>query len=277
VKVVLFCGGLGMRIRDTENLPKPMVSIGSRPVLWHVMKYYAHFGHTDFILCLGYRADAIKQYFLDYNECVSNDFVLSEGGRKLELVSRDISDWRITFADTGIASNIGQRLKAVQRHLEGETEFLANYADGLTDLPLPNQLEHFRASGAIASFVGVRPPLTYHMIETDHTGQVRDIRDMEKANIRVNGGYFILRTDIFDYIRDGEELVVEPFRRLIEAQRLVSYEYDGFWMPMDTFKDRQRLEEMHVGGRGPWEIWRDKGPAPVALGPRVSTATRISA
>jgi glucose-1-phosphate cytidylyltransferase len=261
MKVVLFCGGLGMRIRDTENLPKPMVTIGTRPVLWHVMKYYAHFGHKDFILCLGYRADAIKQYFLEYNECISNDFVLSEGGRKLDLVSRDISDWRITFADTGIASNIGQRLKAVQSHLAGETEFLANYADGLSDLPLPDQLQHFRASGAIASFVGVRPPLTYHMVQADAAGQVREIRDMEKANIRVNGGFFILRTDIFDYIEDGEELVIEPFRRLIEAERLVSYEYDGFWMPMDTFKDRQRLEEMHVGGRAPWEMWRDRNYA----------------
>jgi glucose-1-phosphate cytidylyltransferase len=261
MKVVLFCGGLGMRIRDTENLPKPMVTIGTRPVLWHVMKYYAHFGHKDFILCLGYRAEAIKQYFLEYNECISNDFVLSEGGRKLDLVSRDISDWRITFADTGISSNIGQRLKAVEPHLEGETEFLANYADGLSDLPLPDQLQHFRASGAIASFVGVRPPLTYHMVHADATGQVRDIRDMEKANIRVNGGFFVMRTDIFDYIEDGEELVIEPFRRLIEAERLVSYEYDGFWMPMDTFKDRQRLEEMHVGGRAPWELWRNRSGA----------------
>ena len=256
MKVVLFCGGLGMRIRDSENLPKPMVTIGSRPVLWHVMKYYAHFGHKDFILCLGYRADAIKQYFLEYNECISNDFVLSEGGGKLELVNRDISDWRITFADTGIASNIGQRLKAVERHLAGESVFLANYADGLSDLPLPEQLDHFRSTDAIASFVAVRPPLTYHMVHADQSGLVRDIRDMEAANIRVNGGYFILRTDIFDHIGEGEELVLEPFRRLIDARRLVSYQYDGFWMPMDTFKDRQRLEEMHVAGRAPWEIWR---------------------
>src|SRR3954467_5901810 len=110
MKVVLFCGGLGLRIRDAEDIPKPMVQIGYRPVLWHVMKYYAHFGHTDFILCLGHRADAIKKYFLDYNECTSNDFVLSDGGKKVELFNSDIRDWRITFADTGINSNIGQRL-----------------------------------------------------------------------------------------------------------------------------------------------------------------------
>ena len=190
-------------------------------------------------------------------------------------MNSDISDWRITFADTGIASNIGQRLKAVQKHLAGEDEFLANYADGLTDLPLPDQLQHFRASGAIASFVGVRPPLTYHMVDADPTGQVRDIRDMEKANIRVNGGFFILRTDIFDYIEDGEELVIEPFQRLIEAERLVAYEYDGFWMPMDTFKDRQRLEEMHVGGRAPWEMWRDRSLAPKP--PQLSSSAAVGA
>ncbi|HEX9485683.1 MAG TPA: sugar phosphate nucleotidyltransferase, partial [Gemmatimonadales bacterium] len=128
MKVVLFCGGLGLRLRDAaENVPKPMVQIGYRPLLWHVMKYYAHFGYNDFIVCLGYRGDTIKRYFLDYNECMSNDFVLAKGGRALDVLHRDIDDWRITFADTGINSNIGQRLKAVEKYLEGEDEFLANY------------------------------------------------------------------------------------------------------------------------------------------------------
>ena len=128
MKVVLFCGGLGMRLRDySETIPKPMVNIGYRPILWHVMKYYAHFGHKDFILCLGHRADAVKNYFLNYNECASNDFVLSGGGKKLELLNSDIQDWQIPFADTGIHSNIGQRLKAVEKYLGGEEEFLANW------------------------------------------------------------------------------------------------------------------------------------------------------
>ena len=140
MKVVLFCGGMGMRIRDAEDIPKPMVHIGYRPILWHVMKYYAHYGHRDFILCLGHRADAVKNYFLNYNECASNDFVIS-GGKNVELLNSDIHDWRITFADTGIHSNIGQRLKAVEKYLDGEEEFLANYSDGLTDLPLPQQIQ----------------------------------------------------------------------------------------------------------------------------------------
>src|SRR6204780_4848586 len=167
MKVVLFCGGLGLRIRDHEDIPKPMVQIGYRPVLWHVMKYYAHFGHKDFILCLGYRADAIKKYFLDYNECASNDFVLSAGGRKVELFNSDIHDWRITFADTGVNTNIGQRLKAVEKYLEGEDAFLANYSDGLTDLTLPDQSENFQKSDKIASFLCVLPNLSYHVVSTD--------------------------------------------------------------------------------------------------------------
>ncbi len=143
MKVVLFCGGLGLRIRDAEDIPKPMVNIGYRPILWHLMKYYSHYGHKDFILCLGHQAEIVKNYFRNYDECTSNDFVLSSGGRKLELFNRDIDEWRITFADTGINSNLGERLKAVEKYLEGEEEFLVNYSDGLTDLPLPQQLEHF--------------------------------------------------------------------------------------------------------------------------------------
>ena len=158
MKVVIFCGGLGTRLREySDTIPKPLVNIGDRPIIWHLMKYYAHYGHKDFILCLGYRGDLIKDYFLKYNECASNDFVLSEGGRKIELFSEDISDWRITFVDTGLKSNIGQRLKIVEKHLDGEEIFLANYADGLSDYPLDTHIDHFRSTNAIASFAAVRP------------------------------------------------------------------------------------------------------------------------
>ncbi len=154
MKVVLFCGGLGMRIREyPEPVPKPMITIGYRPLLWHVMKYYAHYGHKDFILCLGYKADAIKNYFLNYDECVSNNFILSNGGKKLRLLNSDIHDWNITFVDTGIPSNIGQRLKAVEPYLEGESVFLANYSDGLTDLLLPEYINNFLRKGKIGSFL----------------------------------------------------------------------------------------------------------------------------
>jgi glucose-1-phosphate cytidylyltransferase len=153
MKVVLFCGGLGMRLREySENVPKPMVPIGYRPILWNVMKYYAHFGHKEFILCLGYKADMIKDYFVNYDEYVSNDFVFTKGGKNLELLNTDIEDWKITFVDTGMSANIGERLMAVREHLEGEEIFCANYSDGLSDLYLPDMEKSFRESDKVGSF-----------------------------------------------------------------------------------------------------------------------------
>jgi len=262
MKVVLFCGGLGMRLRDySESIPKPMVTIGYRPILWHVMKYYAHYGHKEFILCLGHRADAVKNYFLNYDECVSNDFVLSAGGNKLKLLSSDIHDWQITFADTGVHSNIGQRLKAVEKYLEGEVEFLANYSDGLTDLPLPEQLNHFHQHNKIASFLCVRPNLSYHLVslEEGKDNLVTSINAISNGSVRINGGFFIFKKKIFDYIRGQEELVGEPFQRLLQEKQLIGYPYDGFWASMDTFKDKQHLESLCVSSVAPWEVWKANG------------------
>lgn len=251
-----------MRIRDAENLPKPMVHIGYRPLLWHVMKYYAHWGHKDFILCLGHRADAIKDYFLKYNECVSNDFVLSDGGKSLQLLSSDIDDWRITFAYTGINANIGQRLKSVEQHLEGEDMFLANYSDGLTSLALPEQLDNFRQLGKVGSFLCVRPNLSYHVVSLQKgTSLVSDIQPINNIDLRVNGGYFVFKKEIFEYIGDKEELVEEPFQRLARDGQLIGYPYDGFWASMDTFKDRQHLESLYATGKAPWEVWKTNGNA----------------
>jgi len=262
MKVVLFCGGLGMRLRDyADNVPKPMVPIGSRPILWHLMKYYAHFGHRDFILCLGYKGDAIKRYFLNYEEYLTNDFILAEGGRTRELLGSDIHDWRITFVDTGVKSNIGERLVAVRRHLEGEAIFLANYADGLTSLPLPDQLAHFESQNAVASFISVRPNLSYHFIETGDDGMVTGIRDIADSGIQVNGGFFVFRQEIFDYIEPGEELVDEPFERLVRERRLIAYPYDGFWQAMDTAKDKERIDALFEAGKPPWRVWKNGGRA----------------
>jgi glucose-1-phosphate cytidylyltransferase len=214
-------------------------------------------------LCLGHRADAVKNYFLNYNECVSNDFVLSGGGKNLELFNSDIRDWRITFADTGINSNIGQRLKAVEKYVRGDEEFLANYSDGLTDLPLPRQLEHFHRQGKCASFLCVRPNLSYHLVSL-HAGEdnlVSGIHAFNNGSIRINGGYFVFKTKIFDYICDKEELVNGPFERLVEERELIGYKYDGFWASMDTFKDKQQLENLYTGGVAPWEVWKTNGDA----------------
>ena len=263
MKVVLFCGGLGMRLREyAENTPKPMVPIGYRPILWHVMKYYAHYGHRDFILCLGYRADAIKHYFLNYDECLSNDFTLSQGGKHLELFHSDIHDWNITFADTGVNANIGMRLKAVEKYLEGEEMFLANYSDGLIDLPLPSFIESFQKQKKTASFISVRPSLSYHVVSAGPDGTVQEIREISRSNMRINGGYFIFRKQIFDYMKPGEELVLQPFQRLIEQKQLVSHPYDGFFASMDTFKDKQVLDDLYNSGKAPWEVWKNESEKP---------------
>jgi glucose-1-phosphate cytidylyltransferase len=256
MKVVLFCGGLGLRLRDySDSIPKPMAPIGGHPILWYVMKYYAHFGHKDFILCLGYRGEAIKEYFLNYDECMSNDFVLQNGGSSLQLYGSDIHDWNITFVDTGLNTSIGQRLVAVRKYLDGEDVFLANYSDGLTDLPFDRYLEFARAQDKVACFLAVRPTASFHVVATDAGGRVTDIRPVARAN-RINCGYFVLKSSIFEHIRPGEDLVTDPFQRLIQTGELVAYEYDGFWECMDTFKDRQLLEERHVQGETPWTVWK---------------------
>jgi glucose-1-phosphate cytidylyltransferase len=256
MKVVLFCGGLGTRIREyPDPVPKPMVTIGYRPILWHVMKYYAHYGYKDFILCLGYKADVVKDYFLNYNECASNNFVMSQGGRKLKLLNSDIHDWNITFVDTGIQSNVGQRLKAVEPYLGDDPVFLANYSDGLTDLPLPEYIEHFLRRDKIGSFLAVSPPYTGHLV--DFNGDVvSGVCPFGKSGLWINGGFFVFRKGIFDYIRDGEELVEEPFSRLIDEGQLVAYKYEGYWSCMDTFRDRQHLDDLCSRGDAPWELWK---------------------
>jgi len=256
MKVVLFCGGLGMRLREySEHIPKPMVPIGYRPILWHVMKYYAHYGHKDFILCLGHQADTFKNYFLNYNECLSNDFILTKGGKEMKLLNSDIHDWRITFVDTGASSNIGQRLKAVEKHLDAEEMFLANYSDGLTDLPLPDYIDYFVEKGGTGGFLCVRPTQSFHVVSV--AGDfVSGIQHISQAGIWMNGGYFVFRNEIFRHMRDGEELVHEPFQRLIENRELIAYKYNGFWACMDTFKEKQALDDMYGRGEAPWEVWK---------------------
>ncbi|NNF78940.1 MAG: glucose-1-phosphate cytidylyltransferase [Rhizobiales bacterium] len=256
MKVVLFCGGFGMRMREySESIPKPMVTIGNRPILWHIMKYYAHFGHKDFILCLGWKANAIKQYFLQYDECTSNDFVLTSGGRSVELLNSDIHDWKITFVDTGTRANIGQRLKAVEPHLAGEETFLANYTDGLSDLHLPDMIDTFRDSDSIASFLSVKPSQSFHAVQAFEDGTVSTIEPVAKTGMLMNGGFFAFRRGIFDVMKEGEELVEEPFQRLIQNGQLSTYAYDGFWSCMDTFKEKQALDDLYASGAPPWAVW----------------------
>jgi glucose-1-phosphate cytidylyltransferase len=256
MKVVLFCGGFGMRLRDySDQIPKPLVEVGSRPILWHLMKYYAHYGHKDFILCLGHGAAAIKNYFLKYDECTSNDFTYADGGKKIELHNRDIHDWRITFVDTGLKATIGERLRQVRPYLQGEDMFLANYADGLSDLDLTAYVHNFQKRDKIACFLSVPAPHTFHIVHADSEEFVTKIEHVTRSPVRINGGFFALRQEIFDYLNAGEELVIEAFSRLMERRQLLTVAHDGFWQNMDTFKDKIQLDEVLAQGNAPWQVW----------------------
>jgi len=266
MKVVLFCGGLGMRMRSSNDalLPKPMTPIGSRPVLWHIMRYYAHFGHNDFILCLGYGANAVKDYFLDYRETHSNDFTLSEGGAKVELHSSDIADWRITFADTGIDTAIGERLRRVRQYLGDEEMFLANYGDCLTDAPMNDLITQFCDTAAVGSLLAVEPQDSFHVVRIADGDRLTGIEPVADMDMRINGGYFILRQQIFEYLNEGDDLVMDGCVRAAKAGRFRAVRFNGFWAPMDTLKERMILEEMYRAGNRPWALWEKEsrvGPA----------------
>ena len=256
MKVVLFCGGLGTRLRENANTtPKPLVPIGTRPILWWLMKYYAHFGHTEFILCLGYMGDALREYFLNYTPAVSRDFTIEPGGG-ISPAKSDIADWRITFVDTGLHSNIGERLRRVRALLDGDDVFLANYADQVSDLPLSAHIESFETSGAAASFVAVKPSQSFHAVSVEDGGRVTAIAPVHDTDLWINGGYMILRREILDELREGEDLVDGPFRRLADAGRLHAYRYSGFWASMDTFKDKIALDRMNGREDRPWQVWK---------------------
>ena len=257
MRVVLFCGGLGTRLREhSDTIPKPLVNVGYRPILLHLMRYYAHYGHKDFILCLGYRGDLIREYFLNYREAMSTDFVMSEGGKRVDLLGPGIDDWRITFVDTGMHANLGQRLMRVRHLLQGDEMFLANYSDGLTDLPLDDYVAKARASNAIASLVSVRPSQSFHAVRADPNGIVNAVENISASDYWINAGFFCLRSQVFQHMRDGEELVEEPFRRLIAQRKLFALEYPGFWAAMDTFKDKITLDRMEARGECPWMVWK---------------------
>ena len=244
MKVVLFCGGFGMRMGSffqnnkefLENSPKPMIMIGNRPILWHIMKYYAHFGLKDFILCLGYKAESIKEYFKTNND--------------------HFADWNIQLVDTGLNTKIGQRLFSVKDLLRNDDVFMVNYTDGLTDVNLKTYLEYFMKHDKIASLLSVKAPLGFHHVISNKNGIVERIKDgLGNYDLRINAGFFIFKNEFFNYIKDGEELVDEPFARLIREGQLISYVYNGFWKNIDNYKDKMEIDDMYVKNNAPWIIW----------------------
>ena len=275
MKVVLFCGGRGLRLREYSHaLPKPMVPVGGLPVLLHVMQYYAHFGHTDFVLCLGYKGDVIERYFYERGARATRSQPNQDAeGTTFARVA--YGNWTVTFARTGIDVNIGGRLMLVRSLVKDEEIFLANYSDDLTDASLDQLVDEFtRNDRAVASFLSVRPNLSLHSVATDPTGRVVHMESLRDTGVRVNGGYFVLRRAVFDVLRSGEELVEEPFRRLIERGALIAHQHHGFWGPLDTLKDHQYLEELEAAGTAPWRLAHETARAPAretgAIAPSLS-------
>jgi glucose-1-phosphate cytidylyltransferase len=254
-----------MRMRDgTTSGPKPMAMVGERPLLWHVMRYYAHFGHTDFILCLGYGASAVKDFFLHYDETRSNDFVLENGAREVKLFSTDISEWRVTFVDTGLSSPIGERLRRVRRFVENDEMFVANYADVLTNAPMPDMVRRFRDSSAVAALLAVPLQSSHHVVEIGDDGLIAQVSPMRDLLQWENGGYFVFRPEIFDYLHEDEDLVEDALVRLVGEGRVMAYPYKGYYSSADTVKERAQLEELYQRGHCPWMVWdeeRSGGPS----------------
>ena len=268
MKVVLFCGGYGMRMRDgASDLPKPMHPVGPRPLIWHVMRYYAHFGHKDFVLCLGYGAHHIKDFFLNYDETASNDFVLRGGD--VQLLGSDIKDWTITFAHTGLDSPIGERLRRVRHHVEGEEMFLANYADVLTNAPLDDMIDRFRASSAVGGLLAVPPQSAFHCVNLGDGDDIASISTLQEMPLWENGGYLMFRPEVFDHLEENGDLIGDVCAPLARKGRMRAYRHRGFWQPADTVKERNALEAAYQGGTRPWMLWEgrdaDRDPLQAAI------------
>ena len=261
MKVVLFCGGYGMRMRDgVSDLPKPMQSVGPRPLIWHVMRYYAHFGHKDFVLCLGYGAHHIKSYFLNYDETESNDFTLHHG--EVELLGSDIQDWNITFVHTGLDSPIGERLRRVRALVADEEMFHANYADVLTDAPLDVMVEQFAGSDAVGQLMAVPPQSAFHCVDINDDGNLESITTLQEMPLWENGGYLMFRPEVFDHLTETCDLIGDVCSPLAKKGRMRAYRHRGFWQPADTVKERNALEAAYRGGTRPWMLWEGKKTDP---------------
>ncbi len=260
IKAVILCGGQGTRIRDVaDDIPKPMIRIGERPILWHIMSIYARFGVKDFVLCLGYRGWTIKEFFLNYDAIVS-DLTVSLGRRDetAHLGSHPEEDWNVTLAETGLASQTGHRLFRVRKYLESSPLFCVTYGDGVADVDIDRLLAFHREHGRVATVTGVRPTGRFGVMKLDEEHGLPFVRDFhekpQSAEGVINGGFFVFDHRLWDYLSDepGEVLEQAPLQKLAAAGELVMYEHTGFWQPMDTYREYRLLNDMWSAGNAPW-------------------------
>lgn len=260
MKVVILAGGYGTRIRDVaEDIPKPMIPIGPYPILWHIMKSYAHYGHKDFVICLGYKGQVIKDFFLNY-EAYTRDLTINLGGGNGGVGSikyhtnHDESDWSVTLADTGIKSMTGSRISRIKKYV-GNDDFMLTYGDGVGDVDLEKLLAFHKSHGKVLTVTGVRPPGRFGEMVGGTNGEVVEFNEKPQATAgRISGGFFIASPKIFDYLSDSEDLVFEqgPMRKLVKDNQLMMFEHDGFWQPMDTSREYILLNGLYEKGEAPW-------------------------
>ena len=259
MKVVMLCGGLGTRLREeTEYRPKPMVEIGGRPILWHIMKLYAHNGFTDFVFCLGYRGNMIKEYFLNY-EAMNNDFSLCLG-RNSRIEYKNVhreQDFQVTLVDTGQTTMTGGRVKRVENYISDDT-FMLTYGDGVGDVDIRALLDFHKSHGKLATVTTITPSSRFGVIEANSIGRVTKFKEKAKTSGRASAGFFVLNRRVFDYL-GGDDCIFEkePLERLADDGQLMAYQHDGFFYAMDTYREYEYLNQLWSAQQAPWKVWQD--------------------
>lgn len=262
MKTVILCGGYGTRIRDVaEDIPKPMIPIGSKPIIWHIMKYYAQFGYKDFILCLGYKSEVIKDFFINY-ELRSSDIILKLGEKSEQTISEtkhDEDGWMVTLAETGIKSMTGARVKRVKKYIGDDPLFMLTYGDGVGDINIDELVKFHKSHGKMVTLTGVRPPGRFGELGIDEkTKSVTGFNEKPQASGgRINGGFFVCNREFLDLLSDDETLVLEqePMKMLVEKGELKVFEHEGFWQPMDTSREYTLLNNLYTNNEAPWAKW----------------------
>lgn len=259
MKVAILCGGQGTRIRDVaDNIPKPMIPIGNYPILWHIMRYYAAYSYREFILCLGYKSPSIKDFFINYRNYVSDFTIDYAKGGEIKHHGATPVDWRVTFAETGLDSYTGARVKQIHKYVKDDAVFMLTYGDGLGDIDLKSLVAFHKSHGKICTVTGVRPPGRFGELMADSSGCVNEFNEKPQASGgRISGGFFVCNTKIFDYIDEGPNVVFEqePLRRLVKDKQMMVYEHNGFWQPMDTHREYVLLNDMYRANKAPWVVW----------------------
>lgn len=257
MKTVILCGGRGTRLgAHGANLPKALIEIGEKPVIWHLLKIYSHYGFDDFVLCLGYLGSEIKRFFVEQN-WLGSDFTLENNSNFPVLKnSPELENWRVTFAETGLDTNTGGRLKRIQKYLDGEETFFVTYGDGLANVNLEKLGEFHRSHGRVATLTAVHPRTNFGIIKLDGDGFVTEFQEKPVMQEWINGGFFVFDRRIFDYLDDDSILEREPLERLAKEKELVAFPHDGFWKCVDTFKDNLEFNQLWSENKADWKVWK---------------------